>query len=187
ADEEADTPADTPAAEPAETDAPAADGNDPSALRSNGKRRLIVPVAFQSDEAAPATPADNDKAPAAAAEVPTTEGTQPPADASTAEEPAKTDEELQEELEFVREQIAKENQRKIDARNEKMDAARRRVQELNARFADWYYVVSDEVYKKLKISREQLIGPNTPDAAQATPAAPGQSTPGLPPGFNLQP
>lgn len=195
ADDEADTPAEQPAdadadadaTEPAEPDAPAADGNEPTALRSSGKRKLIVPVAFQSDEAAPATPADSEEAPAATAEVPATEGTQPPVDAPTAEEPAKTDEELQEELEFVREQIAKENQRKIDARNEKMDAARRRVQELNARFADWYYVVSDEVYKKLKISRDQLIGPNTPDEAQAMPAAPGQSTPGLPPGFNLQP
>jgi len=191
ADDEADTPAEQPAnadaTEPSETDAPAADGNDPSAQSSTSKRKLIVPVAFQSDETTPDTPADSDKAPDANAEVPTAEGSQPPADATAAEEPAKTDEELQEELEFVREQIAKENQRKIDARNEKMDAARRRVQELNARFADWYYVVSDEVYKKLKISRDQLIGPNTPDADQATPAAPGQSTPGLPPGFNLQP
>ena len=90
---------------------------------------------------------------------------------------------MQEELEFVREQIAKENQRKIDSRNEQMDAARRRVRELNARFADWYYVVSDEVYKKLKVSREQLIGPATPAAPQAT----GPTSPALPAEFDLQP
>ncbi|MEO8270848.1 MAG: hypothetical protein ABI557_14080, partial [Aureliella sp.] len=153
-----------------------------------GKRMLIVPVAFQSDEAAATATAENGPAPQAAVETPNPDNAQPPADepAAAAAEPAKSDEELQEELEFVREQIAKDNQRKIDARNEKMDTARRRVQELNARFADWYYVVSDEVYKKLKISRDQLIGPNTPDAAQSTPAATGPSIPGLPPGFNFQ-
>lgn len=102
--------------------------------------------------------------------------------AATAEEPAKSDEELQEELEFVREQIAKENQRKIDARKEKMEAARKRVQELNARFADWYYVVSDEVYKKLKVSRDELIGPPT-SVVEAPPSGPGGLS--LPEGFQL--
>lgn len=101
-----------------------------------------------------------------------------PADASQPAKdatPAKTEEELKEELEFVREQIAKENQRKIDDRKEKLDAARKRTQELNARFADWYYVVSDSVYKKLKVSREQLIVADKPAAEtnSATPAAPG--------------
>ncbi len=93
--------------------------------------------------------------------------------------PKKTDEELKEELEFVREQIAKENQRKMDSRKEKMDAARKRVQELNARFADWYYVVSDSVYKKLKVSRDQLIVADTPAPATG-PVAPPAS-------FDLQP
>lgn len=100
------------------------------------------------------------------------------------EPPAKTEEELKEELEFVREQIAKENQRKIDDRKEKMDAARKRTQELNARFADWYYVVSDSVYKKLKVSREQLIVADTPAAAVDS-AAP--TAPGVLPQFDQQP
>ncbi len=104
--------------------------------------------------------------------------------------PKKTDEELKEELEFVREQIAKENQRKIDDRKEKMDAARKRVLELNARFADWYYVVSDSVYKKLKISREQLIGPPTvPGAGGASGQSPNSFGPeGFDPSqFNFSP
>lgn len=104
--------------------------------------------------------------------------------AKPAAEPAKSDEELQEELEFVREQIAKENQRKIDARKEKMESARKRVQELNARFADWYYVVSDEVYKKLKVSRDELIGPPT-SAVEAPPSGLGGLN--LPEGFQLPP
>jgi len=42
-------------------------------------------------------------------------------------------------------------------RNDEMDAARKKVLELNARFSEWYYVVSDSVYQKLKISRQDLI------------------------------
>ena len=197
ADAPAEQPVDPSATETPPAESPAESGNESSSMRSSGSRKRIVPVAFQSDDATQAAPADSEKASEANTETPTTDSPQPsavePAAESpkaiepTVETPAKSDEELQEELEFVREQIAKENQRKIDARNEKMDVARRRVQELNARFADWYYVVSDEVYKKLRISRDQLIGPNTPDAAQTTPGAPGPAIPGLPPGFNLQP
>jgi len=127
-----------------------------------------------STESAESTPPTESAAPAATE--PPAAGQEPPkADAAPAAEtqPKKSEEELKEELEFVREQIAKENQRKIDARKEKMDSARKRVQELNARFADWYYVVSDSVYKKLKISRDQLIVADTPAAAgTATPPTP---------------
>lgn len=102
--------------------------------------------------------------------------------------PEETAEELQERLEFTREQIAKENQRKIDERNEKLDQARKRVQELNARFADWYYVVSDSVYKKLKISKSELIQKEgaTDDAGELSPAGLPQGIPGLPQGFGGQ-
>ena len=96
-----------------------------------------------------------------------------------ATKPAETEEELKERLEAVRERIAKENQQKIDDRNEKINAARKKVQELNARFSDWYYVVSDTAYKKLKVSRDQLIVPK----GSSAPAQGG--APGLPPGFNF--
>jgi hypothetical protein len=155
--QEATTPSDDPAAP--SPDSPAVDPND---------------CAPQEE---PAPPADAPAADAPAASDGPTSDT--PAQAEAQPTPAKTDEELKEELEFVREQIAKENQRKIDARKEKMDTARRRVQELNARFADWYYVVSDSVYKKLKVSREQLIVADTP-------TTPESSTPRLPT-FDLQP
>ncbi len=107
-----------------------------------------------------------------------------PADAS---EP--TREELEEELQAVRESINKANQRKIDERNEKIDDARRKVQELNARFSEWYYVVSDSVYTKLKLSREQLIKAEAAPAAGGIPGLPG-GIPGLngaPPGGGLPP
>ncbi len=121
-----------------------------------------------------------------ATEQPATEnsaGQEPPAVAE--EQPpaadAETAEELQERFEFVRSTIAKENQRKIDERNEKIDQARKKVQELNARFADWYYVVSDSGYRKLSLSREQLIGSKS--AQSAAPPAFGNPGGGLPPGF----
>ncbi len=78
-----------------------------------------------------------------------------------------TREELEEELLAVQERINRDNQRKLDERAEQMSEATKKAQELNARFASWYYVVSDSVYKKLKISKEQLI--KSPEA----PAAPG--------------
>jgi Domain of unknown function (DUF4340) len=132
-----------------------------------------------AQEPAAETPAaDKPATPAPATEAPATEtpATQTP-DAKPAPK-QETEEELKERLEAVRERIAKENQRKIDDRNEKIAASRKKVQELNARFSDWYYVVSDSAYKKLKISRDQLIVPK--GSGNSGPPAGGA---GLPPGF----
>ena len=38
-----------------------------------------------------------------------------------------------------------------------MEAGKKRVGELNARFADWYYVISDDVYQKIHLSRDQIV------------------------------
>ncbi len=56
-----------------------------------------------------------------------------------------------------RERIKKENQRKIDAHRDAKTKAERRVAELNARFADWYYVVSEDVYKKIRLTRSDIV------------------------------
>ncbi len=147
-------------------------------------------AAKPEQETNPAAEASTDKPeqPAAPNQEPAASQTpaeQKPADQKPADQkPAETEEELKERLEAVRERIKKENQRKIDDRNEKIAASRKKVQELNARFSDWYYVVSDSAYKKLKVSRDQLIVPKGSSAAQ--PPAGGQGLPpGLPPGFNL--
>jgi hypothetical protein len=60
--------------------------------------------------------------------------------------------------------IKRENQRKLDEYNEKRRKAEQRVAELNARFADWYYVISEDVYKKIHLSRADIIE----ESAQAT-------------------
>jgi hypothetical protein len=76
-------------------------------------------------------------------------------------------------LELVREEITKANQRKIDERNDKLEKAQRRVKELNARFADWYYVISEDIYKKLRVTQAELV---------TSPQAGAQPPGGLPPG-----
>jgi hypothetical protein len=60
-------------------------------------------------------------------------------------------------LQAERERITKDNQRKIDQWKEKRKTADDRVRELNARFADWYYVISEDVYKKIHLSRADVI------------------------------
>lgn len=94
-------------------------------------------------------------------------------------------EELKERLQFLQETIKKENQRLIDARNESLKQARKKVAELNASFADWYYIIADSVYAKLRISREQLF--KAADAAKAPSAAEAPGGPAFPPGFGLPP
>ncbi|MCA9129319.1 MAG: DUF4340 domain-containing protein [Planctomycetales bacterium] len=168
------TPADT---TPAPADTEAANANSESS---------------ETAEESAGAPADEDVTAPETAAVPASD---PPASESEtdATSAAPTQEELEEELQAVREKINKENQRKIDERNESRDAALKKVQELNARFADWYYVVSDSVYKKLKISRDQLIksaeaapeatGPDFGNGFPGLGELPGPG--GLPPGLNF--
>jgi hypothetical protein len=56
-----------------------------------------------------------------------------------------------------RERIKKENERKMNAYRDAKTKAERRVTELNARFADWYYVVSEDVYKKIRLTRSDIV------------------------------
>ncbi len=60
-------------------------------------------------------------------------------------------------LELERERVRKENQRKQDERDEKLKKARTQIAELNARFADWYYIIAEDEYKKVHLGRNDLI------------------------------
>lgn len=55
------------------------------------------------------------------------------------------------------EKIRKENRRKMEDYEDRKKKATARVNELNARFADWYYVISEDVYKKIHLSRADII------------------------------
>ena len=60
-------------------------------------------------------------------------------------------------LEKLRAEINKENQRAQDSYDEKVAEAKEKVTKLNARFADWYYVISESVYKKIHLGRDEII------------------------------
>ena len=46
----------------------------------------------------------------------------------------------------------------------KIEDARRKVDELNDRFGEWYYVVSDDSFKKLRFTREDIVQPRKAEA-----------------------
>ncbi len=68
-----------------------------------------------------------------------------------------TEEEWQERLEAEQEKITKENRRIMDDRKDRLTTAQQRVRELNARFADWYYVIPEETFTQLRIKRDALL------------------------------
>ena len=73
------------------------------------------------------------------------------------EEPAESEDSPEAKLKAEQERVTKENQRKIDERNDKIKAAQDKVQTLNYRFADWYYVISEEVYNKIHLGRADVV------------------------------
>jgi len=117
-------------------------------------------------EVVPKKPASADVPPPPAAE-----GAEPAAESSDAIEEEKADgaaekkDDEESELDKEIKRIEKENQRKMDERNDKLTKAQEKVRELNARFADWYYVVSEDEYKKIRLTRSDLIkeGANAAD------------------------
>jgi len=56
-----------------------------------------------------------------------------------------------------RRQVERENRRKQESYDEKVVEGKKRVAELNGRFADWYYIVSDEEFEKIHLNREAVI------------------------------
>ena len=73
-----------------------------------------------------------------------------------------------------RRRVERENRRKQDDYDDKVKAAQKRVRELNGRFADWYYVVSDKEYEKIHLGRNSMVQKVEAKEAQPAPAADGQ-------------
>lgn len=197
-DESGDAPADE--SKPAE-DKPA---EDEAAEEEQAEEKPAEEKAAEENDCGPV--ADDDQAtdeaadqkegePAAAADKPVedkatdaeADNDKPAADKPAEDKPAdkeETEEELKDRLSVVQGDITKANQRLIDARNEKINAARKKVQELNARFADWYYLIEESSFKQLMLKRDDLVGPKgSPAAAEPGPGTPGglPNFPGLPP------
>ncbi len=161
--------ADAPKADEPKADEPKADvkAEEPKAEENNSENNSENTCSDASEEAEAQDAQDDKKAAETKAEPAATEkpAGDKPADKPAAEKPADdkkapaTDEELKDRLTVVQSEITKSNQRLLDARNEKLTAARKKVQELNARFADWYYLIEDASFKQLMLKRDVLIGP----------------------------
>lgn len=118
---------------------------------------------------------------AASAESDTEKPAEKPADKEAAEE--KKPEKTEAELKAERERIEKENKRKEDDYQDKLKKGKERVDELNARFAGWYYVISDDVYKKIHLGRSDIVKKKQAKAATGADGAgtsPEGSAPGAP-------
>jgi hypothetical protein len=85
-------------------------------------------------------------------------------DAESAEDPSVRPA-VEEAVQEARARIEAENEQKRQEHEQKIEAARGRVRELNDRFADWYYVISDEVYGKIRLRRDDVVSTVEPDAA----------------------
>lgn len=69
-----------------------------------------------------------------------------------------------------RRRVERENRLKQEEYDEKVKTAQKRVRELNGRFADWYYVVSDAEYAKIRLGLTDVIRSKPPEEAPAAPA-----------------
>ena len=68
----------------------------------------------------------------------------------------KTPEE-QKAFEAEHERIEKENKRKQEEFEQKIADGKKRMAELNDRFADWYYIIADNVFHKIHLSRDEVF------------------------------
>ncbi len=82
-----------------------------------------------------------------------------------------------EELKKKREEIEKENKRKLEEYEEKVKKGQERVRELNQRFAEWYYVISDEVYRKIRLGRADIVRKKTKVEDTATSEVKSEASP----------
>ena len=66
-----------------------------------------------------------------------------------------------------RKQIEAENQRKIVDHQKAIEAAGEKVAELNLRFGDWYYVIANDVFQKIRLKRDDLVKVPEPVAEES--------------------
>jgi len=145
-----------PKEEPKPAEAPAEETKD------DGKEAAAESEKADDKEAEASDESPKDDSPAAEAKTPPAEDAPPPkpkVDPKKAYEAALA--RYEEELEVY--DIKK---KEFD---EKLASANDRVKELNNRFADWYYVISSDVFDRLKLDRAALVEP-----AKAPPVNPNQ-------------
>jgi hypothetical protein len=163
----------------------AANGADDQATTTAGAN----PSSEEADE--PSTEAPNEN--------PSNETSDQAADSQTGDDAAATEAsetDKKEDVEKIiaeRKRIETENQRKLDEYKESLEKGRENVKELNLRFGDWYFVVDDEVFKKVRLGLDDVIkkkekkdeaadnsSSDTSSMEIQTPGAPIQGLPTIP-------
>ena len=71
-------------------------------------------------------------------------------------------------IEDVRRELEQDNQQAQEAYDQRVQEGQQRVRELNDRFADWYYVISDAVYQKIRLQRSDVVETIQPEAIEGT-------------------
>ena len=86
--------------------------------------------------------------------------------------PGEGEAEVLESLRQQKETIEKANQREQERYNSAIESGKKRAAELSERFADWYYVIAEDIYKKIHLTqanifREKKLDGNTPEDSDA--------------------
>jgi hypothetical protein len=80
-----------------------------------------------------------------------------------------------------RKKLEAENQQKLKEYQDQLAKGEQAVKDLNLRFGDWYFVVGDDVFQKVRVGRDKLI--KKKDAKEGGAAAPAGLPPGVIPGL----
>ncbi|WP_152052463.1 DUF4340 domain-containing protein [Tautonia marina] len=84
--------------------------------------------------------------------------------------------------------LAAEAERKQQARDQRIKESQETVAELNRQFANWYYVVPGDDFRKIALDRDAFLkAAGEPDAADAAAPPPSFGPGGFPPGGGLPP
>ena len=107
-------------------------------------------------------------------------------EASKTETPAQKSPEYERVL-AERKRIETENQRQQDEYQALLEKGRQEVKDLNLRFGDWYFVVANDTFKKVRLGRDDVVkkksanaNSTSADANTSAAGAPGSALPGLP-------
>lgn len=147
ADTEQEKPADKPA-----------DGQPPLDEKPQGQNRYLFITADFNPEAIPKP--ELQTVPGAPAEPPAAPGTEAAAQQPPAADP-------NDPAAVERQKIEQANKLKQDEYDAKIKAGEEQKTKLNDRFADWYYVISDETYRKIKLNRADFVQVKKPAGEEA--------------------
>jgi hypothetical protein len=72
-------------------------------------------------------------------------------------EAAEQQKEEKKKFEEERKKIEEENKKAQEEYDNKVKEAQKKVREFNARFSEWYFIISEDVYKKIHLTRSDVI------------------------------